>query len=173
MPEFTLTCIDVEDTVTLSALGDLWYRSYNSNGPPAPLSNAEASAVVLACAERSLWRLTGKYDGTIVSMAFGVQAREEEGAGAPIPGHLLIRLVAVDPPSQSRGFGRATVSSLLSLAREAGFLEAQLWVSISSEAARRLYEHLGFRLSGRRKLDDRGELIVQLTASLESLAPPS
>ncbi len=86
MPELTLTCFDLGDTDTLFALGDLWYRAYNSNGPLAPLSNAEASAVVLECAERSLWRLTGRYEGHVVSMAFGVQARETTVPARRFPG---------------------------------------------------------------------------------------
>ncbi len=166
MPELTLTCIDLDDTDTLSALGDLWHRAYNSNGPRAPLSNAEASAMVFTCAQQSLWRLTGTYEGRLASMAFGVQLLNNDGVGAPIPGHFLIRLVAVDAPFCNRGFGRQTVSGLLNLAREDGFSEAQLWVVISNIPARQLYERLGFRLSGRRKLDDRGELISHLTASL-------
>jgi GNAT superfamily N-acetyltransferase len=101
-------------------------------------------------------------------MAFGVQARESDGAGAPIPGHVLIRFVAVDPPFHNRGFGRKTVSRLLSLAHEAGFSGAQLWLIVSHEPARQLYERLGFRLTGRRQLDDRGELLSQLTRSLAS-----
>ena len=87
-------------------------------------------------------------------MAFGVRAREDDGAGAPY---------------RNRGFGRETVSGLLSLGRDCGFSEAHLWVGISNELARQLYERLGFRLSGRRKLDDRGELIAHVTASLESV----
>ncbi len=79
-----------------------------------------------------------------------------------------MRLVAVDAPFRNRGFGRETVSGLLSLAREGGFSEVLLWVGISNLPARQIYEHLGFRPSGRRKLDDRGELISHLTASLES-----
>jgi len=113
-------------------------------------------------------RLTGWYERSLVSMAFGVHARENDGAGPPIPGHLLIRFVAVDAPFCNRGFGRETVSGLLSLARERGFSEAQLWVAISNVRARQLYERLGFRLSGRRKLDERGELISHLTASVGS-----
>ena len=163
-----LSCIDLDDTETLFALGDLWYRAYNSNGPLAPLLNAEASANVFACAEESLWRLTGRYEGHLVSMAFGVKARENDGAGAPIPGHLLIRVVAVDAPFRNRGFGRETVGGLVRLAREGDFSEAQLWVAASNVPARQFYERLGFRLSGRKKLDDRGELISHLTASLES-----
>jgi ribosomal protein S18 acetylase RimI-like enzyme len=168
LPELTLDCIELGDTDTLSALGDVWYRAYNSNGPPLPLSNAEACAVVFACAEQSLWRLAGRHDGRLVSMAFGVQARENDGAGAPIPGHVLIRLVAVDAPFRNRGFGRRTVNGLLGLARESGFSVAQLWVATSSIPAQQLYERLGFRVSGRRKLGDRGELISHLTATLES-----
>jgi len=33
MPELTLNCVDLDDTDTLSAPGNLWYRAYNSNGP--------------------------------------------------------------------------------------------------------------------------------------------
>ncbi len=101
-------------------------------------------------------------------MAFGVQARDNDGAGAPIPGVFLIRLIAVDAPFRNRGFGQKTVIGLLSLAREGGFSEAQLWVIISNVAARRTYERLGFHASGRRMLDERGELMVHLTISLGS-----
>ena len=98
----------------------------------------------------------------------GVQVRENDGAGAPIVGHVLIRLVAVDAPFRNRGFGRETVSGLLRLARERGFSNAHLWVDVANVAAQQLYERLGFQASGRRKLDDRGECILHLTASLAS-----
>jgi GNAT superfamily N-acetyltransferase len=101
-------------------------------------------------------------------MAFGRASARNDGAGAPIPGLLLMRLVAVDAPFRNRGLGRETVSGLLRLAREGGFSEALLWVGISNLPARQIYERLGFRASGRRKLGDRGELISHLTASLES-----
>ncbi len=102
-------------------------------------------------------------------MAFGLQDRENDGAGAPIPGHVLLRLVAVDASFRHRGFGRETVSGLLRLARESGFSDAHLWVDVLNVPAQQLYERLGFRVSGRRKLDDRGVLISHLTASLKTV----
>ncbi|HTV74317.1 MAG TPA: hypothetical protein VME66_11490 [Candidatus Acidoferrales bacterium] len=159
MSELTFTRIDGDDKAALSALADVWHRAYNSNGPRALLSSAEASAEVFACAETSLWRLAGTYEGRFVSMAFGVQVRENDGAGAPIAAHVLLRCVAVDAPFCNRGFGRETVSALLSLAG-------------SNVRARHLCERLGFRTSGRTKLDERGELISHLTASLAATDVP-
>jgi len=99
-------------------------------------------------------------------MAFGVQAREHDGAGAAIPGHLLLRFVAVDAPFRNRGFGRETTNARLKLAREGGYSQAQLWVAISNVPARKAYDRLGFRASCRTQVDDRGELLSHFTASL-------
>ena len=168
IPVFSLTCVEDGDTAALSALGDLWYRAHDVNGSLAPATRSEACALVSACAEDSLWRLAGRFEEQLIAMAIGVQVRENDGAGAPIVGEVLLRCVAVDPSYRNRGFGRKTVGGLLHLACERGFSAAQLWVARSNRPARKLYERLGFRESGREMMDDRGERMSHWNVSLNA-----
>lgn len=63
--------------------------------------------------------------------------------------HLLN--VCVDPFHQSQGLGRGLVEHVIRQARRLGNDRLFLEVRPSNEAAKRLYERLGFSLIGRRK----------------------
>jgi [ribosomal protein S18]-alanine N-acetyltransferase len=58
--------------------------------------------------------------------------------------------VAVQHASQRRGFGRALIKNLMSLARERSATRIFLEVRESNSAARSLYSQIGFRETGRR-----------------------
>ena len=63
--------------------------------------------------------------------------------------HLV--MLAVHPDYRRQGMGRAIVEHLLGIAQAKGCHWAVLEVRISNQAARALYEHLGFRVLGIRK----------------------
>ena len=62
-----------------------------------------------------------------------------------VPQELQIHTVAVDQPWRGRGVGRLLVTEALNAAASAGAAGATLEVRRSNDAARRLYESLGFR----------------------------
>jgi ribosomal protein S18 acetylase RimI-like enzyme len=51
--------------------------------------------------------------------------------------------------------------------RERGYTEAQLWTHADNLRANRLYRALGFRRTGRVKIDDWGELLVHYRRSVD------
>jgi ribosomal protein S18 acetylase RimI-like enzyme len=98
--------------------------------------------------------------GRLVGMALGMQARDDDGAGPPIPGLCHISLVFVHPDRWGQGNGKMLVRHLLAEASVRGYASYQLWTHADNQRAQRLYEGLGFRRSGREKDDDLGERTV-------------
>ncbi|WP_152617688.1 GNAT family N-acetyltransferase [Phaeacidiphilus oryzae] len=96
----------------------------------------------------------------LVGTALGVQGREDDGAGPPLPGLLHISMVSVAPDLWGRHIGRRLIESLLSEAGSLAYDRAQLWTHADNLRANRLYRVMGFRRSGRVRIDDWGELIV-------------
>jgi ribosomal-protein-alanine N-acetyltransferase len=85
-------------------------------------------------------------------------------AGGPQPGGIAgylclwfiadevhVTNLAVHPGARQRGIGRQLLATLLDHYRRRGATGAALEVRVGNEAARRLYEHLGFREVGLRK----------------------
>lgn len=62
-----------------------------------------------------------------------------------------INNVAIRPPYRGRGLGTALMHHVLAEARRLGAHRATLEVRRSNDGARRLYERLGFRLTGTRR----------------------
>ncbi|MGH9163425.1 MAG: ribosomal protein S18-alanine N-acetyltransferase [Vicinamibacteraceae bacterium] len=98
------------------------------------------------------WELTG----SDVSAVYVVRA----GRAAPVCGYCCVWLlfdelhinhVAVDPALRERGIGRALMAHVIAEAWRRGARRATLEVRASNEAARRLYESLGFVESGVRR----------------------
>jgi mycothiol synthase len=58
-----------------------------------------------------------------------------------------IYVIAVDPDAHGRGLGRALVVNGLDHLARAGLRWGMLYVDAANEPARKLYEHLGFRLN--------------------------
>jgi ribosomal protein S18 acetylase RimI-like enzyme len=96
----------------------------------------------------------------VVGMGLGLQGLEDDGAGPPIPGLCHISAVFVAPDLWGEGIGRKIMLALMSEALARGYERAQLWTHADNERARRLYEGLGFKRSGREKDDDFGDRIV-------------
>jgi GNAT superfamily N-acetyltransferase len=85
--------------------------------------------------------------------------------GPPIVGLCHIPLVFVVTRHWGRGIGRQLVESVLRQAAERGFARAQLWTQLDNQRARRLYTGLGFKESGRTKVE-RGEAILHFERPL-------
>ncbi|MFC1417215.1 GNAT family N-acetyltransferase [Streptacidiphilus cavernicola] len=94
--------------------------------------------------------------GTILA----VQGLDQDGAGPPVPGLLHISLLSVAPDRWGRHVGRRLVEAVLTRGAADGFDEAQLWTHADNLRANRLYKAMGFRRSGRVRVDDWGELLV-------------
>ncbi len=66
-------------------------------------------------------------------------------------GEMHIHKIAVTPSERRRGIALALMDDVLRFARETNVEEIYLEVRPSNQAARRLYETLGFKISGKRK----------------------
>ena len=84
-------------------------------------------------------------------MAHGLQGRERDGDGEPIPGLMHFAMVAVEPAYWGRGYGRKMIELAVTRARDFGFETIQLWTQLSNERAQRLYRSFGFVANGRTK----------------------
>jgi GNAT superfamily N-acetyltransferase len=104
-------------------------------------------------------------DGRIVGMAVGEQALSNDGTGPPIEGLCHVSMVFVAPERWGEGLGGRLVDALLEEVSGRGYDRAQLWTQNDNARARRLYEHRGFRPSGREK-DELGERIVHFERAL-------
>ncbi|MCD0482024.1 GNAT family N-acetyltransferase [Streptacidiphilus sp. ASG 303] len=107
----------------------------------------------------------------IVGSILGEPAREDDGAGGPVPGLLHIALVSVHPDQWGRHVGRLLVEAMLARAAVRGYRQAQLWAHADSTRANRLYRAVGFRRTGRARIDDWGELVVQYRRDLAPRPP--
>ncbi|MBC3843819.1 GNAT family N-acetyltransferase [Streptacidiphilus sp. 4-A2] len=98
--------------------------------------------------------------GPVVGTILGVQGLDQDGAGPPVPGLLHISLLSVAPDRWGQHIGRLLVDQVLDSASARGFEQAQLWTHADNLRANRLYKSMGFRRSGRVRIDDWGELLV-------------
>lgn len=109
--------------------------------------------------------------GSLIGTVLGVQGLDRDGAGPPLPGLLHLSLLSVAPDRWGQHVGRLLVEESLSRAPARGFDRVQLWTHADNLRANRLYKAMGFRRSGRVRVDDWGELLVHYRKSL--LTPPA
>ncbi|QMU79373.1 GNAT family N-acetyltransferase [Streptacidiphilus sp. PB12-B1b] len=98
--------------------------------------------------------------GAVVGTILGLQGLDRDGAGPPVPGLLHISQLSVAPDRWGQHIGRQLVEQVLIRASARGFEQAQLWTHADNLRANRLYKSMGFRRSGRVRIDDWGELLV-------------
>ena len=101
-----------------------------------------------------------EHDFGIIGTIMGVQGRDEDGAGPPVAGLIHISLLSVAPDRWGQHIGRLLVEETINRAVARGFDKAQLWTHADNLRANRLYKAMGFRRSGRVRVDDWGELLV-------------
>ena len=101
-----------------------------------------------------------EHDFGIIGTIMGIQGRDGEGAGPPVAGLVHISLLSVAPDRWGQHIGRLLVEETINRAVARGFDKAQLWTHADNLRANRLYKAMGFRRSGRVKVDDWGELLV-------------
>ncbi|MEZ0065527.1 ribosomal protein S18 acetylase RimI-like enzyme [Streptacidiphilus sp. MAP12-20] len=145
------------------ALG-VWQHSHliRRNGRPLPRDHVRLAHARMAApgALLLLAREEGRPGSGIVGTILGVQGLTEDGAGPPQAGLLHLSLLSVAPDRWGQRVGRRLIEQLLAEGRTQEFSEAQLWTHADNLRANRLYRALGFRRTGRVKIDDWGELLV-------------
>ncbi|HEV2529497.1 MAG TPA: GNAT family N-acetyltransferase [Thermomicrobiales bacterium] len=105
-------------------------------------------------------------NGPIVGLTLAVDAREESGKGAAIPGSAHIALVFVAPGRWGQRIGARLLDAQLAGLVDRGYRHAQLWTHQTNDRARRLYSSRGFVPTGDSQVNAQGETIIRLERSL-------
>jgi 8-oxo-dGTP pyrophosphatase MutT (NUDIX family)/GNAT superfamily N-acetyltransferase len=106
-------------------------------------------------------------DAQLIAAAVAMPARGDAGRSSRlVPGLVHVSSVATHPTRWREGWGAVVTKAILSQAMRRGYARAQLWTYARSPTARRLYERLGFTVSGLLKTDDRGEDVVHYVTDL-------
>ena len=176
--------VDVREGVNadIDAAVALWTLSHvvRRNGRPLPEAHVSIARQRMASPDSLLLLAevpeadSGPGSGLeLIGTILAVQGLDQDGAGPPIPGLLHLSLLSVAPDRWGRHVGRHLVEAVLRRAASDGFREAQLWTHADNLRANRLYKAMGFRRSGRVRVDDWGELLVHYRRSLAAgSAPP-
>lgn len=88
-------------------------------------------------AHERLWIAERKKDGSFVGCVMLFNEKEEVEMTA------MLRLLLVEPEARGRGVGKRMVREAVEFARGVGYRRVVVWMQ-KSEAARRIYEGLGF-----------------------------
>jgi ribosomal-protein-alanine N-acetyltransferase len=149
------------NTEDLETVADLWHRAELATGKTPFLENVDATLELLR--SRSLledaWFAGHWMDGELVAIAHGMTARENDGVGDLIPGLMHLSMVAVEPKHWRRGLGCAMTVFAIDEARRRGYESIQLWTQTDNDRACRIYESLGFTLSGRQKKEKEAQIL--------------
>jgi ribosomal protein S18 acetylase RimI-like enzyme len=126
--------------------------------PPAPAHEPRIRAYFDK--PDAFW-VVAEQNSRVAGMGLGMQALADNGVGPPVPGHLHIAAVFVDPACWGAGIGGRIVDALLAEATHHGYRSMQLWTQVGNDRALRLYESRGFRPTGQEmSIDD--ERILKL-----------
>lgn len=104
----------------------------------------------------------------VIGTILGVQGLDQDGLGPAVPGLLHVCLLSVAPDRWGQHIGRLLVEQMLLRAAAHGYHRAQLWTHADNLRANRLYKAMGFRRSGRVRVDDWGELLVHYWRAVEA-----
>lgn len=121
-------------------VADLVASTYLSEGWADPSYEPVMRDVAHRAAEATV--LVAVLDGTVVgSVTTAVGGTYAEQAD---PGEAVMRMLCTAPQARGHGAGRALVSASLQVARDAGCTTMRLSTQAPMDAARRLYEEVGF-----------------------------
>lgn len=141
---------------------DVWRHAHvvRRNGRPVPQGHSDTALARMARPGALLLVAEDDADGRIVGTVLGQQGLADDGAGPPVPGLMHVSLLSVAPDAWGRRIGRHLMNGVARLAEEQGYDSIQLWTHADNLRANRLYKSLGYRRSGRARIDDWGELLV-------------
>ena len=105
-------------------------------------------------------------DAEVVGGVIGMQARADDGKGAPERGLCHVSMVFVAPDRWRQGIGAGLLEALMAEARARGYDRVQLWTDADNRPAQALFERAGLRRTGREKVDDAGTPTVHYAGLL-------
>lgn len=156
---------------------ELWQASHEVRRNGRPLATGQVLRAQKRLAEEASLLLLAEEppDGTLVGCILAVPGRAGDGAGEPLPGLVHLTMMCVAPDHWGRQIGRGLLEAALAESARRGYDRAQLWTHADNLRANRLYRGMGFRRSGRVRIDDWGELIVHYQRPLTDadLRPPA
>jgi ribosomal protein S18 acetylase RimI-like enzyme len=151
----------------------VWQHSHMIRRNGRPLARAHVRSAYARMAAPGAMLLLAREDGRgeagapgIIGTILGLQGLQDDGTGPPQPGLLHLSLLSVAPDRWGQHVGRHLLERVVADSRDRGYTEAQLWTHADNLRANRLYRALGFRRTGRVKIDDWGELLVHYRRSM-------
>lgn len=95
------------------------------------------------------WLVVAEDGAELVGMASVKPMREDDGAGAVIPGGCFLSYLYVVPERWHEGVGGLILDAVLADARERNYWRIRLWTHEDNERSHLLYRSRGFHPTGR------------------------
>lgn len=162
--------ITIEAGLRPGALGRItsWHGSYYGNtwglslAFEAEVARELADFVEAYRPDRDLMLLALRGDRMVGSVAI---------AGRDWPDQARLRWFIVDPAEMGGGIGGRLLDGALEFCQDKGFAAVSLWTFAGLDAARRLYDQAGFRLTEEECFDGWGRPVVRQHLVLSRDAP--
>jgi GNAT superfamily N-acetyltransferase len=106
--------------------------------------------------DAATWFLLAQAGPTLVGLAAAKPLRDQDGAGALIPGGWFLGYLYVVSERWGQGLGGALLDAVLAEARRRGGTRLHLWTGAANTRAQRLYRSRGFAPTSR-AADGQGE----------------
>jgi GNAT superfamily N-acetyltransferase len=108
------------------------------------------------------WLLVAEDSSALLGMAFAEPMRDEDGAGAVVPGGLFLGYLYVVPARWGEGIGGLLLDAVVAEALRHNYWRVCLWTHEDNDRSHRLYRSHGFRPTGR-VADGEGEWVTDLS----------